>query len=170
MKTITQTRKIFDFNSFLLSTIVLASPIALMNIASAESNQVENARLGLAQTPILNHLPGVSDSKLKTFIRDELYFGLSKPDGKIITELEWQLFLNRVIAPRFKDGLTVVDGYGHYLNSQGKLTREKTKIVIFLHPQNINYHQQIQEIISKYKNMFQQESVLRVTNRVELSF
>ena len=60
-------------------------------------------------------LPACSDRDLKAqspptptantsenlFIKDELYFGLSKPGGGVISDPEWQLFLSRVITPAF---------------------------------------------------------------------
>src|SRR6185503_16288331 len=39
--------------------------------------------------------------------RTELYFGSSKPDGSVVTEAEYQLFVNNEVTPRFPDGLTV---------------------------------------------------------------
>lgn len=129
-------------------------------------------------------LPACSDRDLKAqsppaptantsenlFIKDELYFGLSKPGGGMISETEWQLFLSRVITPRFPEGLTVVDAYGQYLNKQGKLNREKTKVVILIYQNSQAKNQSIEEIISNYKQNFRQESVLRVTSSVKASF
>lgn len=68
-----------------------------------------------------------------TFLKDELYFGLSGSGGKTISEAQWQLFLSRVITPRFHEGLTVVNANGQYLNSSGKLIRENTKLVILVY-------------------------------------
>lgn len=88
----------------------------------------------------------------------------------MVSEVEWQLFLNRVITPRFQEGLTVMDAYGQYLNSSGKLTREKTKVVILIYENSSNRNQMIEEVIASYKQKFQQESVLRVNTNVRLSF
>ncbi|WP_017315533.1 DUF3574 domain-containing protein [Mastigocladopsis repens] len=109
-------------------------------------------------------------SSERILTKDELYFGLSKPGGKMVSEVEWQLFLNRVITPRFQEGLTVMDAYGQYLNSSGKLTREKTKVVILIYENSSNRNQMIEEVIASYKQKFQQESVLRVNTNVRLSF
>ncbi len=111
-----------------------------------------------------------AESSQKTLIKDELYFGLSKPGGKKISEVEWQQFLNRVITPRFKEGLTVMDANGQYLNNFGKLTKEKTKLIILVYETNPTKNQMVQETISSYKKTFQQEAVLRVTSNVNVSF
>ena len=88
----------------------------------------------------------------------------------MIYEAQWQQFLNSEITPRFRDGLTVVYAYGQYLNSEGILSREKTKVVILIYSPNPEKNQAINEIIESYKQKFQQESVLRVTSIVQVTF
>jgi hypothetical protein len=105
----------------------------------------------------------------QTLSKDELYFGLSKAEGNI-TESEWKLFLEEVITPRFQAGLTVINADGQYLNSAGILIREPTKLVILIHANTPKEQQLIQEIITEYKQRFNQESVLRVTSLVTVSF
>jgi hypothetical protein len=109
-------------------------------------------------------------AKKNIIIKDELYFGLSKPGGKTISEAEWQQFLNSVITPKFREGLTVMNANGQYLNQNGELIREKTKLVILIYESNASKNFQIQEVVAKYKQRFQQESVLRATSNVKLSF
>lgn len=111
-----------------------------------------------------------AESSQKTLIKEELYFGLSKPGGKTVSEVEWQQFLNRVITPRFKDGLTVMDANGQYLNNSGKLIKERTKLVVVVYESNSTKNQMVQETISSYKKTFQQEAVLRVSSDVKVSF
>jgi Protein of unknown function (DUF3574) len=101
-------------------------------------------------------------------VKEELYFGLSKPGGKTVSQLEWQKFLNCVITPRFKEGLTVIDSYGQYLNNSGRLTTEKTKLVILIYSNSPTKNKLIEEVIASYKQTFQQESVLRVTSSVKV--
>jgi hypothetical protein len=78
--------------------------------------------------------------------------------------------LNSEITPRFQEGLTVLDGYGQYLNSAGILSKEKTKVVILIYKDSPEKNQSINEIINNYKLQFQQESVLRVTSLVQVAF
>ncbi len=105
----------------------------------------------------------------QTLTKDELYFGLSKQQGQV-SEAEWKVFLEEVITPRFQAGLTVIDANGQYLNAAGILTREQTKLLILIHSDTPQEKQFIQEIITKYKQRFNQESVLRVTSSVAVSF
>lgn len=119
-----------------------------------------------AQVP--EALPSQTSQTL--YLKDELYFGLTKPNGEAISETEWQQFLNEVITPRFQDGLTVLDAYGQYLNRLGLLAKEQSKVVILIYENSPEKNQAIAEIIELYKQRFQQESVLRVTNQVNASF
>lgn len=114
--------------------------------------------------------PSLTNSSQKFLIKDELYFGLTKPGGGAISEDEWQQFLNTAITPRFQDGLTVLDAYGQYLNRAGILAKEKSKIVIIIYENTPEKQQFIHEIIDSYKRTFLQESVLRVTSEVKASF
>ncbi|OKH13042.1 hypothetical protein NIES592_15540 [Fischerella major NIES-592] len=142
-----------SLNSLIITGLLFISPIYTSTPVPAQSSQTS-----------------ISHASTKILIKDELYFGLSKPGGKTVSEVEWQLFLNRVITPRLPDGLTVMDVYGQYLDSYGKLTREKTKLVILIYENSQTQNQKIEEIIASYKKTFQQESVLRVTSSVKVSF
>ncbi|MBF0530807.1 MAG: DUF3574 domain-containing protein [Deltaproteobacteria bacterium] len=83
-------------------------------------------------------------------VRAELIFGLSSPDGPI-TEQNWQSFLDEIITPRFRDGLTVIDVSGQWLNKSGKLEREKDKMVLILFDPTPTSDQALEEIRASYK-------------------
>jgi len=104
------------------------------------------------------------------FTRTELIFGLSKPDGSIITETEWQQFVDEIITPGFRDGLTVIDAYGQWMALSGDIIKEPSKVVILLHKQTSENDNSIETIRREYKSLFQQESVLRITEEVVISF
>jgi hypothetical protein len=142
-----------SLNSLILTSLLFLVPFHTNTFVRAQSTQTST-----------------QNSTEKIYTKEELYFGLSKPGGKTISEFEWQLFLNRVVTPRFREGLTVIDAYGQYLNSSGKLSREKTKILILIYENSPRKNQMIKEVIASYKQKFQQESVLRVTTTVKVSF
>ena len=49
---------------------------------------------------------------LEAFTEFNLYFGLAKGDGSLVSEAEWDAFLADTVTPRFPDGLTVYDARG----------------------------------------------------------
>jgi hypothetical protein len=73
-------------------------------------------------------LPETSDSNAKqtNLLKDEFYFGLTKPGAEILSESEWQKFVKTVITPRFREGLTVLDCSGQFLNRRENSEQEKT--------------------------------------------
>jgi hypothetical protein len=103
-------------------------------------------------------------------VRTELFFGLGKPDGGVVSESEWQQFVEEYITPRFKNGLTVVDASGQWMDKNGKITAERTRIVILLHDGREQAESSIEYIRDKYKQLFGQESVLRISTCAEVVY
>jgi hypothetical protein len=104
------------------------------------------------------------------FLRTELFFGLSKPEGEV-TEEEFQHFLAQHITPRFPDGLTVVTALGQFRMARGTIIQERSKLVILLYPPDqAKASRRIERIREEYKALFQEESVLRADSRECVSF
>jgi hypothetical protein len=103
--------------------------------------------------------------KGKFFDRTELFFGLSKSDGSFITESEFQHFLDREVTPVFPDGLTLLTGTGQFKNDRGTLSKEKSKLLILFYSDSPERNVAIEQIRQRYRDRFQQESVLRVDNQ-----
>ena len=100
-------------------------------------------------------------------IRTELYFGLSTPGGGVVSESQWEEFVDGYITAKFKKGLTVIDANGQWLGETGEVIKEGTKIVILVHSDR---EEAIGYIREKYKELFEQESVLRVSDCVDADF
>jgi hypothetical protein len=105
------------------------------------------------------------------FSRTELFFGLSRANGPDITEAQFDGFVDHVISDRFPDGLTVVDGTGKFKNAAGKTIEEPSRLVILLYPPgDPTSSDRIEDIRTRYKKRFDQESVLRVDDETCVSF
>jgi hypothetical protein len=103
--------------------------------------------------------------------RTELYFGSDKHDGTVVTREEFMQFVDREITPRFPDGLTLLTGYGQFLDSRGVIEKERSMVLILLYPlTSFDSSKKIQEIRQLYKDCFRQESVLRVDSVSHVSF
>jgi hypothetical protein len=111
-------------------------------------------------------------SRLKgeNFARTELFFGLSKSDGSVVTEAEFQNFLDTEVTPRFPDGLTLLTGAGQFKDSSGTIAEEESKLLILLYPFSSESNSSVEQIREAYKSAFQQESVLRTDERSCVSF
>src|SRR5512134_1895359 len=60
-------------------------------------------------------------------VRDVVYFGRNRPDGGVVSDAEWQGFLDEVVTPRFPAGLTVVAAAGQWRGGSGAVERERAE-------------------------------------------
>ena len=117
-----------------------------------------------AQTALQFRAESQQHVQAEPFARTQLYFGTAKPDGSMVTEEQWQRFLDQEITPRFPEGLTVLTGSGQFRDASGTIIRERTKVLILLYPIQTRARSsvRIEQIREAYKTAFQQQSVLRV--------
>ena len=94
------------------------------------------------------------------FVRTELFFGLSRPGGRI-TERQFDRFVDEEVTPRFPDGLTLLSGEGQFRLESGEIIEEKSKLLILLHVGSDVDSKEIEEIRAAYIDRFDQQSVLR---------
>jgi hypothetical protein len=104
------------------------------------------------------------------WVRTQLFFGLSKPDGSLISAEDFQRFLDSEVTPRFRSGLTVLDGRGQFLSETGALVRESSKLLILFYPFDERTSASVEDIRKAYRTRFEQESVLRVDEAECVSF
>ena len=130
-----------------------------------------------AKTPQVDERYLFSEQRLCTrvlngefFARTELLFGLSRSGGPDITEQEFADFVDAKVTPRFPNGLTVLSGNGQFRDSSGTIVEEGSKLLILLYPFNVQDSKQVDEIRRDYKELFQQESVLRIDELSCVSF
>lgn len=120
--------------------------------------------MGISGKILAQTFPFVESTK-QTMLKDELYFGLKRPRERNITQSEWSNFIDGFVAPRFPEGLTELDTNGQYMR-----IKEPGKILVLVHSESSEDEKSIKEIIDYYKRQFQQQSVLRVTYKVEAEF
>jgi len=97
------------------------------------------------------------------FVRTELFFGTAKPGG-VVTEEEFDQFLDEVVAPLFPEGLTVVKTKGRFRGADGVTVKEDSYVLVLLYPvedRKAN-NRNIDLVRNEYMRLQQQESVLRV--------
>jgi Protein of unknown function (DUF3574) len=102
--------------------------------------------------------------------RLELLFGTSHVRGTPITDEEWAAFLDAEVTPRFPDGLTVLQGRGQWRGGDGRLTRERSNVLVIWYEPGDRTSADIEAIRSAYKKRFEQESVMRVDSASCVSF
>ncbi len=121
------------------------------------------------QTPVRAQSKNSKRFVGECFDRTELFFGSAKPDGSVVSEVEFQQFLDQEITPRFPDGLTLLGGLGQFRDSSGVILRERSMLLILLYPgvTRRGSSEKIEQIREAYTLAFQQQSVLRADRRCE---
>ncbi|MBB1157801.1 DUF3574 domain-containing protein [Amycolatopsis dendrobii] len=103
--------------------------------------------------------------------RTELYFGTAKPNGGEVTEKEFADFSAKDITPRFPDGFTQLEGTGQWRSGGGEVVREHSIVLVVLYPPtNQHANEDLEQIRTDYKHLFDQESVLRTDSTARVSF
>jgi hypothetical protein len=105
----------------------------------------------------------------RTVETDTLHFGTAKQDLPVSDE-EWQDFLKVTVTPRFPQGFTTWDAAGQWRGEKGKILRETTHILYLANLGANDNAAAILEIISQYKQHFQQEAVLQVHSQACVSY
>jgi len=101
---------------------------------------------------------------------DRLFFGTNIPSGGRVSDEEWKTFVRDVVTPRFKDGLTIFEGDGQWLDPRGDLVREHVMVVEIAHPTRGAIDDDLRVIADEYKKRFHQDSVLRLTVPARMVF
>ena len=100
-------------------------------------------------------------------VRTTLYFGLARKTG-VVTRQQWSDFVKQEVTKRFPEGLTVWEAMGQWQQPNGKIVRERSKVLLLVHGEKKSHL--VAEIIDSYKKRFDQESVLWETSNVCASF
>ena len=136
-----------------------ALAFAISTVRDTEGSQsAAVATLPLSPTEICG---GASAAQLRT----TLYFGTNRPSGSV-SELEWQLFVRDEVTTRFPEGLTVWEALGQWRDPGGTIAQERSKVLLLVHADSDKARAAVQDVIARYRRLFEQQSVLWETARV----
>jgi SAM-dependent methyltransferase len=96
-------------------------------------------------------------------------FGLRRPGGPV-SETEWMAFLSEVLTPRFPNGLTIIEASVQWRGTGDRSEREPSRIVEIVQDELPDVNHRIGEVVTTYKNRYQQESVMVTRARLEACF
>ena len=151
----------------------VASAIAIILLVPAALLLVPAAATQLAgPTPLTQAVDSTRTAcgpSEKGHIRTTLYFGLTRPTGTV-SEKEWQAFLRDQVTPRFPDGLTVWEANGQWRRPDGRIGRERSKVLLLIHDETPAVREALGAVIASYKRAFEQESVLWESARICATF
>jgi hypothetical protein len=114
--------------------------------------------------------PAPCKRSAQAFARTDLFFGRARPGG-VVTETQFQAFVDAEVAPRFPDGLTLLAGLGQFRDSAGATVVEGANVLILLYPlRDAHADRKIDAIRIEYRQRFEQQSVLRADSVACVSF
>jgi hypothetical protein len=103
-------------------------------------------------------------------VSDRLFFGQNIGMDRTVSPEDWQQFVATVVTPRFPKGLTILQGDGQWRDPHGNLVREHVYIIEVDHERSEDIESAIAAIAAEYKNRFQQDAVLRITEHATVRF
>jgi len=92
----------------------------------------------------------------------QLFFGRSADVPKV-QEADFRVFADKELAPRFPDGLTVLDGGAKWRGDENKQIREAAKVVLIVLPKNRDATGRLDAVRAAYKARFHKDALLVVT-------
>jgi hypothetical protein len=99
-----------------------------------------------------------------------LFMGLARPGGSV-SRFEFQRFVETEVAPRWKEGFTILDGQGLWLSEQRGITeREPSRVLVRFHDGSAEASAQVEAIRDAYINAFEQDAVLRTDRQTCADF
>lgn len=101
-------------------------------------------------------------------VETRLYFGQFKLDGGVVSDKEWNEFVEQYVSKVFPDGSTIENATGNwYDTAQRKLVTEPSKVLIAINRPSARLDEKIDSLRYWYKQIHQQQSVLRVDKKVK---
>jgi hypothetical protein len=149
-----------------------AWPIVVLALALAGCAHQPVASSPASVAPTLSG-DAAHPGQTKGWVDTKLYFGLGpvEPAGKSVSESQWRDFLDKEVTPRFPAGLSVVDVYGQWQGkNQHAPERLRSKMLIIDYPDIQENRDKIEAIRTDWKQRTGDQSVLRVTEPVDVSF
>jgi hypothetical protein len=95
----------------------------------------------------------------------EAFFGRSAAGREVVSDDDWARFMAEVVTPAFPDGLTVLDGAGQWRARNGRVARERSKVLVVALPGGTAAAalERLAPVRAAYRARFGQESVMVAT-------
>ena len=102
----------------------------------------------------------------------EAFFGRNAGGREVVSDADWARFLEDVVTPAFPDGLTVLDGAGQWRGRDGRIARERSKILVVALPDGTPAQalERLAPVRAAYRARFGQESVMVATRAACVGF
>lgn len=100
----------------------------------------------------------------------DLLFGRNMGAVEVVSDAQWQQFVDEEIAPRFVSGFTIFDGKGQWQGDDGQVSRERSKLLHLVLRVNTRQSADVRAVRDAYMRRFHQEAVLLTVTPACVSF
>lgn len=102
----------------------------------------------------------------------EAFFGRDAGGREVVSDADWARFIDEVVTPAFPDGLTVLDAAGQWRGRDGRIARERSKLLLVALPgaDAAQARARLAPVIAAYRARFAQESVMLLTREGCIAF
>ena len=107
-----------------------------------------------------SHSLTVADALAAAMIRSDLFLGMSRKSGGLISDSEVAAFIDEEAVPRFPAGTTQIPAIGTYDSCASGVIHEPSRMLSILHPCDPASKAKIHELAAIYCRRFEQEVVL----------
>lgn len=104
------------------------------------------------------------------WVKTELYLGRNIPGDGVVSEDDFQLFLEQVVSKEFPLGLTVFDAYGQMMETDGDIEKQDTKVIVLVHQDDEASAQAVERVITAYRERFGEPQVMHTTIPIDVEF
>ncbi|WP_237216838.1 DUF3574 domain-containing protein [Falsiroseomonas oryziterrae] len=97
----------------------------------------------------------------------EAFFGRSSAGREVVGDADWARFMDEVVTPAFPDGLSVLDAAGQWRGRDGRIARERSKLLVVALPGGTPTQamERLAPVAAAYRARFAQESVMVATRQ-----
>ena len=109
---------------------------------------------------------------MQRYTQTSLYFGRTIPDDTaVVSNSQWQQFVNDHVAPVFSHGFSITDTRGYWFDPVAKkMVTEPSNMISCISKMTPALSARIDSICYWYKTLFRQQAVLRIDEKVRAAF
>ena len=112
-------------------------------------------------TETQTHAPRAVCAVGEQMVETMLFLGMATPTGSV-SEDQFARFVEAEVAPRWREGFTILSGQGLWYSEQRQVTeREPSRVLVRFHDGSAGASSAIEEIRAAYIKAFNQDAVLR---------
>ena len=104
------------------------------------------------------------------WVQTMIYFGRDIPGGGVVSDEQFNNFLQDVVTKEFPMGLTAFNAYGQMKKEDGTIEKQKTEVVLLVHEKTGANSEAVKRVIENYRSSFGTPQVMHSTSTIDVEF